>query len=918
MKNTGKTKEQLLKETEQLKAKITKLEKSKTERKQAEETIQEDEEKYRTLFETMLYGAVYQDDNGKIVSANPAAERILGLSVDQMQGRTSIDSRWKSIHEDGSDFPGDTHPAMVALRTGKPVKNEIMGVFHPETEEYCWININAIPQFKQGEKKPFQVYTTFEDITERKMVEKALRSSEKNYRLLAESSPEMIYLIDQEGYILYVNSVAAASFHLDAKQLIGKHLTEIYSPEVAYAHMAVIKEVFETKQKFHKEIEEEFPTGKIWIDVHLSPLINESGEVVAVLGLSNNINERKKTEKSLRESEENLRQIMKSLDEGLLVCDLNDIIMDVNPCMLEMSGYAREEMIGQTAHKLFMTPKVQAHMEKRLRERKEGKSEQYEVPIRRKNGSTLWVRISASPFRDVNGAIIGSVGVYLDITELKKAEERLINSEERFRQIAENSQEWIWEVDSNGLYTFSSQVAEHLLGYQPEEIVGKKHFYDFFLQEEREELKNAAFEVFNQRQPFREFINRNVNKNGETVLVSTSGIPILDNHGNLLGYRGADINITESKKSEDALRKSEERYRTLTENIGEGVGFIDEEETFVYTNPSAERIFGVGKGELTGLCLTNFLRGENIEIIKNETQKRRQGKSSVYEHEIVLQDGSKKDVLITATPSFDGKKFIGTFALFRDITERKRTEEEIKRKNEELQLVNAEKDKFFSIIAHDLRSPFNAFLGFTRMMVEDLHSLRLDEIQKIALSMRASATNLFSLLENLLEWSLLQRGVTTFSPIPVSLMPKISESLESALELADKKEIEISYNIPEDLVVFADENMLGSILRNLSSNAVKFTLNGGKVAINAKPIPDNLVEIFVKDTGIGMNQEMMGNLFQLDIDTSRTGTDKEPSTGLGLIICKEFVEKHGGKIWIESEEGKGSTFYFTLPAKAID
>ena len=137
-------------------------------------------------------------------------------------------------------------------------------------------------------------------------------------------------------------------------------------------------------------------------------------------------------------------------------------------------------------------------------------------------------------------------------------------------------------------------------------------------------------------------------------------------------------------------------------------------------------------------------------------------------------------------------------------------------------------------------------------------------------------------------------------------------------ESATKKEIGIRYNVPEDLIVFADENMFGSILRNLSSNAVKFTPKGGNVIINAKPIPNDLVEISIKDTGIGMNKEMVENLFKLDIDTNRTGTDKEPSTGLGLIICKEFVEKHGGKLWVESEEGKGSTFFLTLPAKASD
>lgn len=144
-----------------------------SERLQAEKELNESEEKYRTLFETMDQGVVWQDAEGHIFSANPAAENILGLSLDQMQGRTSIDPRWKSIHEDGSDFPGNTHPSMVALRTGKKVNNVVMGVFNPKTESYRWININAVPQFKNGTDKPYQVYTTFDDIT-------ALKNKEKN------------------------------------------------------------------------------------------------------------------------------------------------------------------------------------------------------------------------------------------------------------------------------------------------------------------------------------------------------------------------------------------------------------------------------------------------------------------------------------------------------------------------------------------------------------------------------------------------------------------------------------------------------------------------------------------------------------------------------------------------------------------
>jgi len=244
------------------------------------------------------------------------------------------------------------------------------------------------------------------------------------------------------------------------------------------------------------------------------------------------------------------------------------------------------------------------------------------------------------------------------------------------------------------------------------------------------------------------------------------------------------------------------------------------------------------------------------------------------------------------------------------------SQQKLEENNLQLKELDSIKDKFFSIIAHDLRSPFNSFLGFTKMLAEDLPTMTLEQIQKIADSMRKSATNLYSLLENLLEWSFLQRGVTTFSPVSFLLMPKLSESLSSIIELASKKEIGIDFNIPENLTVYADDNMLWSIIRNLVSNAVKFTPNGGKVTITAKPIPGDMVEVSIKDTGIGMNPEMVENLFKLDIDTSRKGTENEPSTGLGLILCKEFVEKHGGRLRVESEEGTGSTFHFTLPAKA--
>jgi len=248
-----------------------------------------------------------------------------------------------------------------------------------------------------------------------------------------------------------------------------------------------------------------------------------------------------------------------------------------------------------------------------------------------------------------------------------------------------------------------------------------------------------------------------------------------------------------------------------------------------------------------------------------------------------------------------------------DITEQISDEEEIKKQNEKLQELNATKDKFFSIIAHDLRSPFNSFLGLTQIMAEELPSLTMSQIQEIAVSMSKSATNLYRLLENLLHWSRMQQGAISFNPKYVFLEPIMAESIDIIQQSAKSKSIEIVTDCIEGLKVFADTDLLQTIFRNLVSNAVKFTSKGGKVSLSANVNADNIIQISIHDTGIGMSSEMLDGLFRINIKTNRKGTDGEPSAGLGLLLCKEFVEMHGGQIWVESEVGKGSTFYFTLP-----
>lgn len=249
----------------------------------------------------------------------------------------------------------------------------------------------------------------------------------------------------------------------------------------------------------------------------------------------------------------------------------------------------------------------------------------------------------------------------------------------------------------------------------------------------------------------------------------------------------------------------------------------------------------------------------------------------------------------------------------RDITERKLAEEEIKNKNEELKKLNAEKDKFFSIIAHDLRGPLAIFLGLTEMMIESIKGIKLPDVQEYALAMRKSAVNLYKLLENLLEWSRMELGAISFIPVKVDLEDLIHESMVTVLEPAKTKEIEITYNIPNRFEILADKNILQTVIRNLASNAVKFTSRGGHIAISAAAAESKSVTISIKDSGIGMNREIVDNLFHLNNQTNRKGTEDEVSTGLGLFLCKNLIHKHGGKIWVESKEGEGSVFSFTIP-----
>ena len=274
-------------------------------RKRAEEELRDSEEKYRTLFETMAQGVVYQDGEGKIISANPSAEKILGLSIAQMQGRTSIDPRWKSIHEDGSDFPGETHPAMISLSTGRKVKDAVMGVFNPQTESYRWISINAVPQFKEGEDSPYQVYTTFDDITERKHAQEALRESEEKYRTILEDMEEGYYEVDLSGNFTFLNDAMCKIRGQSKDELMRTNNRDYMSPETAKAVYKYFNKVYTTgKPAKNMEWETIRADGsKRYIESSVDLMKNPEGQPIGFRGVVRDATEHKRMEAELKQSQ---------------------------------------------------------------------------------------------------------------------------------------------------------------------------------------------------------------------------------------------------------------------------------------------------------------------------------------------------------------------------------------------------------------------------------------------------------------------------------------------------------------------------------------------------------------------------------------------------------------------------------------
>lgn len=455
---------------------------------------------------------------------------------------------------------------------------------------------------------------------------------------------------------------------------------------------------------------------------------------------------------------------------------------------------------------------------------------------------------------------------------------------------------------------------EKLLGFSADEL-RNRHVTKWFSSKIKQELLNLMDKVI--EEGYQRMDQYVIAKDGRRIPCILTGDRLIIRDKQYIMGVGIDISLR--KEAEEKLSKSEAQIRSLLNTIPDLVWLKDANGVYLACNEAFERYMNMSEEEIVGKTDFELIDSERAKTFHElDDEAIAEGKSIFSEEWTVIdKEGTKAFVETVKTPMYSNNgKFMGVLGIGHDMTQRKKAVADIRAKNQELTRINAEKNKFFSIIAHDLRNPLTNFMGLTQVMTEQLHDLTMEQLEKLSVSMKASAGNLFKLLENLLSWANMEQGLTPFKPETISLSSLADEVIEQSIqEPAKAKEIRLKNNISSQISVFADKNMIQTVIRNLLSNALKFTHKGGEIFLDAHNSEDSFIEIRIEDTGMGMDKDLLENLFVLNADINRPGTNGEPSTGLGLLLCDEFINKHGGKIWAESEEEKGSVFHFTLPKK---
>ncbi|MBN2892231.1 MAG: PAS domain S-box protein [Bacteroidales bacterium] len=600
-----------------------------------------------------------------------------------------------------------------------------------------------------------------------------------------------------------------------------------------------------------------------------------------------------------KNSEQRLKQLTEVTLEGVIIHD-GDLILEVNDKFCEISGFQRNDVVGEN---LFMIlPKKSQEIVRQKLDMK--RTVYYQLEMKKKDGNLYNTELLSKPiiFKGIKSKIVS----VRDLTEISKMKEKLHATTVKFEALIETSPDGVVITDYEGTITYVSPAFVELFGDKTiDQFIGYKLF-DFVTPLYRNkiivDIKNILYGDYC---GVTEYVAKN--SDGDDIYLECNGDVLRDINERISGVFMIVRDVTERKLSENALIESESRFRGLFNSSKDAIIIQNIDMKIADANPKASELFQYSNDQLIAMDFRELLPPENRKINLQE-----------YEEKVELLESfaftkSRKKIYVQISVSklvYDKDNYY--LLTIRDMTLFKRQEDNLKRIATKLQASNATKDKMFSIISHDLRGPIGNLKSMIEFIAENPSEFDMNELIEIITSLRESSTQTYELLENLLSWAKSQQNLLEFQPDIYNLSNLIQTTVKFADEIAKSKGITIQTIFPENNTnVVGDENMIKAILRNIISNAIKFSHENETIEVSYEPDTEFVV-VRIQDFGVGIPEDNLSRIFDESTYFSTYGTNNEKGSGLGLKLCSEFVKKNNGKIWVESEHQKGTSFYFTL------
>lgn len=764
--------------------------------------------------------------------------------------------------------------------------------------------------------------------------------------------PDNIYFKDTKSRFIKLNNSIVKTFGFENEaEVLGKTDFDIFLKEHAQQAFDDEQEIIRTgKPLIGIEEKETWPDGSVtWVSTTKLPLKDKTGKIIGTFGVTRDVTKQKKTELNLIKAKERVEQIYRLVPCAIFTVDKDENITSWNKRAEEMTGYKYEEIIGKPCSTFaekecfYKCGLFNQHIKKPIYFSK--------CEIVKKDGSVISVSKNVDYLLDGEGNIIGGIETFEDITEKEKALLAHIENEKRLKAVQRISNLGSMELDIQTHDCKWSDEFFRICGLEPQSFLPTLADKLRVVHPEDKELVEKSLKESIENDVEYSLEERILRPTGEIRNVLSRGEVIKDPNNRATKFITAFLDITERKQFEKIQRAQYEiseainitpdinaLYKKIHEVVKEltpaenfYIALYDEEEQLIsfpyfidqFDSTPETKKFGRGLTEYVLRTGTDVLIDKKkYEELLKEGEVQQIGTMQSVWLGIPLKIGSKT-IGVMVVQDYTNEKFYGDkerqLLLFVSeqvalAIERKRNADKLFEYSEELKQLNITKDKFFSIIAHDLKNPFVTLLGYSELLINEFTDLTDEEKITFITDIRNSSKHSFELLENLLHWSRSQTGRLEYEPTEFDIKELVNKNVLLLYPMAKNKSIDLRSEITGKLMVYADYDMISTVTRNLISNAVKFTKYEGHVKITAE-LEDNFIKIGIIDDGVGMDDKILSKLFRLDKQHSTKGTSNEEGTGLGLILCKEFIEKNRGKIWVESKVGEGSKFYFLIPVK---